>query len=577
MQMRLFPRPRKAWVAACVALAVALAAPLPCLAATDRAVRGGNGMVVAIDARAVEVGVETLRRGGNAVDAAVATAFTLAVTYPAAGNLGGGGLMLLRTSEGEFAALDFREQAPAALRPELFLDEDGQPVPGLSRETGLAVGVPGTVAGLAEAHQRWGSLPWADLIRPAIRLAEEGFPLSRWNAYTFSLRAERLAADPESRAIFTRGGTPLGELDRLVQPDLAETLRRIAESGAGGFYGGPVAEGIVSTIKRSGGVMHLDDLASYRAVLREPVETDYRGYRVVSFPPPSSGGIVLLQILEMLETFDLSASGFGSSLTIHRMVEAERRGYADRSEWLGDPAFFTVPTEELLSPDYLASRAAKIRDRKATPSKRVRPLERATVESTETTHLSVADARGNAVAMTLTLNAFFGSAIVGENTGVLLNNQVDDFAIAPGVPNLWGLVGGEANAVAGGKRPLSSMTPTIVEAPGGGPRPFLVLGSPGGATIITTVLQVLVNVIDHDLPLQEAVEAPRFHHQWYPDHIEYETRAFPADVAVALESRGHRLKLRDLMLGNVSAIGLDEDGAWLGAADPRREGSAAGY
>jgi len=534
-------------------------------------------MVVAVEARAVEVGLETLRRGGNAVDAAVATAFTLAVTYPAAGNLGGGGLMLVRTAEGEILALDFRETAPGSLTPEMFLDDEGRPVPGLSVGGGLAVGVPGTVAGLADAHARWGSLPWSDLIRPAIALAEEGFPLSSWNAHTLSSRGERLADDDAARAIFTRDGEVLAELDRLVQPDLAETLRRVADAGPAGFYEGKTAEAIVATVKRAGGVMTAGDLAGYRAVLREPVATDYRGYRVVAFPPPSSGGIVLLQILEMLERFDLSASGYGSSLTVHRMTEAERRGYADRSRWLGDPDFFTVPTAKLLDARYLASRSRKISDTRATPSKQVAPGTIRKSEPTETTHLSVGDGRGNAVSMTLTLNSFFGASVVAQGTGVLLNNQVDDFALAPGVPNLYGLIGGEANAVAGGKRPLSSMTPTIVECRGGGPRPCLVLGSPGGSTIITTVLQVVVNVIDHGMPLQEAVEAPRFHHQWVPDQIEHEVRAFPADVATALEARGHRLQPRNGDLGNVSAIGLAEDGAWLGSADPRREGSAAGY
>jgi len=545
------------------------------VAATLPAVRGERAMAVTVEPHATRAAVEVLGRGGNAVDAAVAAAFFLSVACPSAGSLGGGGFMLVRTAQGEYFALDFRETAPAALRPEMFLDEGGKLVPERGTSGGLAVGVPGLVAGLAEAHRRWGSVPWQELVAPAADLADDGLVVSSWNAVTLASREADLLASPEARSIFGRDGKILVAGDLLVQPQLATTLRRVAVNGTAGFYGGPTAEAIVRTVREAGGVLTAEDLASYRPVAREPLRGSYRGYGIVSFPPPSSGGVVLLEILGMLERFDLSASGFGSSLTVHRMVEAERRAYADRAQWLGDPDFGPPAWEGLLDREYLSSRSQTIRDRKATPSRRIRPGQ-PLADHGETTHLSIADPSGATVAMTITSNQWFGAALVAQGTGVLLNNEMDDFALAPDAPNLWGLIGGEANAPQGGKRPLSSMTPTVVEAPAGGPRPFLVLGSPGGATIITAVLQVLINVVDHGMELQEAVNAARFHHQWLPDRIDHEPRAFPADVARELEARGHVL-LETGHLGNVSAIGLGPDGAWLGAADPRRQGLAAGF
>ncbi len=562
--------------AAATLLALAATAPAP-QARSRPAQRAEHGVVVSVESLASEVGRDVLAAGGNAVDAAVAVAFALAVTYPQAGNLGGGGFLLYRTPGGEHHALDFREAAPAALRPELFLDEDGRPVPGRSLDTGLAVGVPGSVAGLWEAHRRWGSRPWAGLLAPAVRLAAEGFPISRREADDLSTSGKRILADPEARRIFTRDGVWPRAGERLVQPDLAATLRRIADRGPEGFYRGPVARAIVDAVNGAGGVMTRRDLARYRAVWREPVRGSYRGYTVVSFPPPSSGGVALLQMLKLLERHDLAASGAGSSLTLHRVAEVERRVYADRSRWLGDPDFWNVPVAGLLDPEYLAQRAATIRDDRATPSTEIAPGEPPRHESADTTHFSVADARGGAVALTTTLNAAYGVGIVAPGTGVLLNNEIDDFAVAPGVPNAYGLVGGEANSIAGAKRPLSSMTPAIVEAPGGGDRPFLVLGSPGGPRIITAVLQVVLNVIDHGMPLQEAVDAPRFHHQWLPDRLFHESRGLVEDVRRGLEARGHRVVERDGDVGNVNAIGLAPDGAWLGAADPRREGAVAGH
>jgi len=560
-----------------VATALCAAAVLPCPAASRPAERGPRGMIVSPDRNASRAGVEVLRSGGNAVDAGVAVAFALTVTYPIAATVGGGGFLLYRTEEGAHHALDFRETAPAALKPELFLDEEGRPVPGRSDSGGLSVGVPGSVAGLAEAHRRWGERPWAELLQPAIRLARDGFEVSPWLAEAFARNRERLLADPEARRIFA----PQGELplagDRLVQTDLAHTLRRLARQGAGAFYQGKLADAVADTVRARGGVMQAADLAAYRPVLREPVEGSYRGHRVVSFPPPSSGGVALLQILGMLERFDLRAAGAGSSLTVHLMAEAERRAFADRFRWLGDPDFYEVPVTELLQPDYLAGRAAGIDPDRASPSSEVQPGQPAVLEPVETMHLSVADERGRAVSLTITLNFWFGSAIVAEDTGVLLNNEIDDFSLAPGAPNAYGLIGGEANAAAPGKRPLSSMTPTMVEATGDGTRPLLILGTPGGPTIITSVLQVLINVIDHEMPLSVAVAAPRFHHQWQPDVLRHEPRAFPSDVRQNLIERGHTLERLENLLGNVNAIGLDTDGAWLGAADPRRQGSAAGY
>jgi gamma-glutamyltranspeptidase/glutathione hydrolase len=557
--------------------ALALVLTTAVQAASPPAVRGASGCVVTPEPQATSIGLRVLKDGGNAVDAAVAVAAALAVTYPRAGNLGGGGFLLYRSEKGEITALDHRETAPAALKPEMFLDEEGRPVPGRSLRGGLAVGVPGSVAGLAEAHRRWGSRPWSSLLAPAIRLASEGFPISAPTARSLERRTEDLAVDRAARAIFTREGEPLAAGDLLVQKDLAETLRRIASGGPDAFYRGAVAEALVRSVRASGGVLSMEDLASYRPMDRNPLVGSYRNHRVICFPPPGSGGVVLLQILGMLERYDLSASGPGSSLTVHRMVEAERRAYADRARWLGDPDFFDVPVRQLLSPAYLKERSSGIADDRATPSKQIRAWQPVVPESPQTLHFSIADRRGGVVSMTTTLNSSYGAAMVAEGTGILLNNEIDDFALAPGVPNQFGLLGGAANAVEGGKRPLSSMTPTIVEGPGEKDGPVLVLGSPGGATIITSVLQVLVNVIDHRIPLQEAVNAPRFHHQWFPDSVQHEVRAFPADVVRALEVRGHTLEAREFPLGNVAAIGRSCDGAWLGAADPRGEGTAEAY
>jgi gamma-glutamyltranspeptidase/glutathione hydrolase len=436
--------------------------------------------------------------------------------------------------------------------------------------------VPGSVAGLAGAHERWGTRPWAELILPAIRLAEEGVVISELTAEIFSEENARLSADPAARAIFTKDGAPLAAGARLVQKDLAKTLRAIAASGPSAFYGGSVAAAIVKGTSDNGGVMTLDDLAGYRAVTRSPLTGTYRGRTIVAFPPPSSGGIVLLQALGMLERFDLAGSGAGSALTLHRIAEAERRAFADRSAFLGDPDVVKMPIATLLSRSRLDERSASIRDDRATPSSRVRPAGAPGREGLNTLHLSVADARGGAVALTTTLNSWFGAAMVAPGTGVLLNNEIDDFALAGGVPNQWGLLGQDANAIAGGKRPLSSMCPVVVEAVPPGPRPLLVVGARGGPRIISAVLQTILHVVDDGMTIQEAVDAPRIHHQWMPDALVRERRALPRDVEAALEKRGHTLTTLD-PVGAVAAIGLDAEGRWTGAADPRDESVALGY
>jgi gamma-glutamyltranspeptidase/glutathione hydrolase len=545
-------------------------------AASRRPAVAPRGMIVAPEKDAAVVGLEVLRRGGNAVDAAVATTFALAVTYPRAGNLGGGGFLLYRAPDGSHAGLDFRETAPAALAPSMFKDRAGRLDPTKSLSGGLAVGVPGSVAGLVAAHKRWGTRPWPELLEPAIRLAEEGVIVSARSAERYAEAARELAADPDARAIFTHDGAPLREGDRLVQKDLAGTLRAIAAKGAAGFYEGSVAEAIVKKSASTGGVMTREDLTRYRALPRTPLTGSYRGRTIVAFPPPSSGGIVLLEALGMLERFDLAASGAGSALTLHRIAEAERRAFADRSSYLGDPDVVKVPVAALLDRSYLAKRGATIRDDRATPSSAIRPGTFEGSRGGNTLHLSVADARGGAVALTTTLNSWYGAALVAPGTGVLLNNEIDDFALSPGVPNQFGLVGGDANALAGGKRPLSSMCPTIVEDPASRGRPLMVLGAPGGPTIISSVLQTIVHVIDDGMSLQEAVDAPRIHHQWLPDELVYERRAFPPEVAAGLRTRGHVLKEHG-PIGNVCAIGVDAEGRWTGAPDPRDEAVALGY
>ena len=534
-----------------------------------------HGMVASQEARATRVGVEILERGGNAVDAAVAVGFALAVTLPRAGNLGGGGFMLVHRADArESAAIDYRETAPAAASRDMFLDDKGEPDPKSSTATGKAVGVPGTVRGLAEAHARYGSgkFTLAALIAPAERLAREGFPVEDDLADSLPRAAGLLGRWPSTRAVFFAGDRPFGRGERLVQPELAATLRAIAERGPDAFYQGETAQKIADAVREAGGVMTTEDLAAYRPVLRAPVRGSYRGYEIVSMPPPSSGGVHLIQILNILEGFDLASPGAGSADAIHLMAEAMKPAYADRATYLGDPDRVRVPVRGLTSKAYAAAERALIDPGRARPADAVSAGDPAPHEGDQTTHFSVVDRDGNAVANTYTLNFSYGLGLVAAGTGVLLNNEMDDFSAKPGARNAYGLVGGATNAVAPGARPLSSMTPTFLFRDG---RLAMVTGSPGGSRIITTVLQVIVNVVDFGQNLAEAVAAPRVHHQWRPDGLLVETGLSPDTIAL-LRARGHRVVVGSTS-GSANSIMRVPEG-WAGAADPRQRGTlAAGY
>ena len=554
-------------------------------------VRAQNGMVVSAEVNASGAGVEVMEGGGNAVDAAVATGFALAVTFPVAGNVGGGGFMLIRFPDGTATAIDYRETAPSGATRDMFVDDStGAIRPDLSRRGALASGVPGAVAGLLLAHERYGRAPLADVLAPAIRLAE-GYPLSRAEADRLNAYADRFSMYPGSARHFTReGGFEPGQTFR--QPELADVLRRVRDDGRDGFYRGRTADLIVAEQRRGGGLIDHDDLAGYRAVEREPVEGVYRGHRVLSMPPPSSGGIALVQMLDAVEPFDLAGLGFNSSASVHLMGEAMRRSFADRARYLGDPDFSAIPTDALTAEAYTRRRMADFDPVKADSSTGV---DGGLEESMQTTHYSVVDADGLAVSVTTTLNGGFGSLVAVEGAGFFLNNEMDDFTSAPGQPNMFGLVQGEANAIAPGKRMLSSMTPTIVEDPEG--RLMLVVGSPGGPRIITSVFQAIVNVIDHRMDVQEAVAAPRVHHQWLPDVLYAERQGLAQDVVVGLSERGWRVDESDGWWSRVDAIqvvyeratastdpsGLDRvtvartGRTLLGGADPRGEDAAVGY
>ncbi|EEE1786086.1 gamma-glutamyltransferase [Salmonella enterica subsp. diarizonae serovar 61:l,v:1,5,7] len=513
-------------------------------------VRATQGMVASVDVMATQVGVDILKQGGNAVDAAVAVGYALAVTHPQAGNLGGGGFMLLRTKDGATTAIDFREMAPAGATRDMFLDEQGNPDSKKSLTSPLASGTPGTVAGLSLALEKYGSLPLNSVVRPAIKLAQEGFIVN--DALADDLKtygSEVLPHHENSKAIFWKDGEPLKKGDKLVQQDLANSLTMIAENGPDAFYKGDIARQIAQQMQQNGGLITTDDLAAYQAVERTPVSGEYRGYQIFSMPPPSSGGIHIVQILNILENFDMNKYGFGSADAIQIMAEAEKYAYADRSEYLGDPDFVNVPWQALTSKTYAKSIAGQIDINKAKPSSEIRPGKLAPYESDQTTHFSVVDKDGNAVAVTYTLNTTFGTGIVAGNTGILLNNQMDDFSAKPGVPNVYGLVGGEANAVGPKKRPLSSMSPTIVVKDG---KTWLVTGSPGGSRIITTVLQMVVNTIDFGMNVAEATNAPRFHHQWLPDELRVE-KGFSPDTLKLLEQKGQKVALKEAM-GSTQSI-----------------------
>lgn len=516
-------------------------------------VEGRNGMVVSAHRLASEAGIEVMRNGGNAIDAAVATGFALAVVYPRAGNLGGGGFMIVHTTGGLDVALDFREVAPLAATATLFQDEAGNVVPGRSLEGYLANGVPGTVAGLAHAWERYGSgnVKWRDILEPARRLAEDGFIVT--NALAQDLNASRhlLEQFPASNAIYLRHGNLYAAGERFVQPELAATLARLQRDGANEFYEGRTAELIADDQAANGGLITREDLAGYQVMERTPIRGSYRDYDFVSMPPPSSGGIALKQILGMLEPYDLRAFGLHSAAYVHHVTEAMRRAFRDRAEYLGDPDFFPVPQARLTSRDYIAGMMDNFDPHHATPSDRLAPGGRLLPrESVDTTHFAAVDAAGNAVSCTYTLNGLHGNGVTVPGAGFLLNNEMDDFTSKVGVKNLYGLMQGESNAIAPRKRPLSSMTPTIVLRDG---RPFLLTGAPGGPTIITSVLQVILNVIDFDMPLVLAVDAPRFHHQWQPDRINHEPFMGSPETLNALEGMGHTVALRRLYPNEIEA------------------------
>jgi gamma-glutamyltranspeptidase / glutathione hydrolase len=542
-------------------------------AVAENAVVARQGMVVAQESRAVRIGVDILQQGGNAVDAAVATGFALAVTYPRAGNIGGGGYMIIHLADRNLdTAIDYREIAPAATTRETFLDERGEADPGKSRDSALAVGVPGTVAGLALALEKYGSgkFTLAQLLAPAIALAREGIPVVDDVADSLPQARARFARWPASAKIFLHDdGSTLGPGDTLVQRGLADTLSTIAEGGPRAFYAGPVAAKLAAAVQAAGGQMTAADLAGYRPIERTPVRGSYRGYDIVSMPPSSSGGTALIEMLNILEGYPLGT--LDPATRLHVMIEAMKFAYFDRAKFLGDPATATPP-DELTSKRYAEKLRAKIDPEHAAPAASFGSITASPREGSNTTHFSVVDRFGNAVSNTYTLNFSYGVGLVAEGTGVLLNNELDDFAAKPGAPNAYGLVGGDANAPGPGKRPLSSMTPTIVLKDG---KPFLITGSPGGSRIITTVLQVMLNVIDLKLPVGDAVAAPRAHHQWLPDEVMVE-RGFPPDLVRALMARGDRV-VEGSPPTSANSIMVTPDG-FLGAADSRTRGAlAAGY
>lgn len=564
-----------------IGLAFALSAPAA-HAASAAPAAGENGMVVTAQHLATQVGVDVLKRGGNAVDAAVAVGYALAVVYPAAGNLGGGGFMTLQLADGRKTFLDFREKAPLAATADMYLDKDGNVVKGLSTRSFLAVGVPGTVSGLEYAREKYGTMKRADLIGPAISLADKGFALQQGDVELLNTATDDFRKDPASAAIFLSKDAPYVAGQRLVQKDLAKTLRAIGRNGTDGFYKGPVAAALVKASQAGKGIIVQADLDQYRTREMAPVECDYRGYRIVSAPPPSSGGVIICEMLNILEGYPLKDLGFRSAQSVHYQIEAMRHAYVDRNSYLGDPDFVKNPVERLTDKAYAARIRAAIDPNKAGVSKDLKPGV-PPHEGINTTHYSIVDKWGNAASVTYTLNDWFGVRLTVPGTGVLLNNEMDDFTAKVGVPNLYGLVQGEANAVAPGKRPLSSMSPTIVTRDG---KPVLVVGTPGGSRIITAVLHTILNVVDYGMTVQEAVDAPRFHQQWLPDVTNVEAFALSPDTRKILEGMGHNLgvpqpanHMAAILVGAPSLGGKPVGkNRFYGANDPRRDtGLALGY
>ncbi|TIL32187.1 gamma-glutamyltransferase [Mesorhizobium sp.] len=575
---------RRTLIALSLSLPLTFAPLAAALAASPQPAKGEHGMVVTAQHLASEVGVEVLKKGGNAVDAAVAVGYALAVVYPNAGNIGGGGFMTIRFKDGRSTFLDFRERAPLASTKTMYLDKDGKPVKGASLDGYLAVGVPGSVAGFETAREKYGTLTRQDLMAPAIRYARDGFVLERGDVASLEGGAARLAKDPAAAAIFLKpDGKPYAVGERLVQADLAASLSAISERGRDAFYKGPIADGIVKASAQKGGILAKADFETYAVRELEPVTCNYRGYEITSSPPPSSGGVIICEILNVLEFYPLSYLGAGSAETVKVMVEAMRHAYVDRNSALGDPDFVDNPVEKLLDKNYAKEIREKIDPFQAGVSQDLMP--KGFGESQETTHYSIVDNDGNAVAVTYTLNGSFGAAVVADGTGILLNNEMDDFTQKPGVPNLYGLVQGEANAIAPRKTPLSSMSPTIVAKDG---KPFMVIGSPGGSRIITITLAAIVNVVDHGMNIQEAIDAPRIHHQWLPDTVYVEPFGLSPDTEKLLAGMGYRLDVTDatwgqaagILVGGKSLTEIEKGGGarYNGAIDSRTaSGEAIGY
>lgn len=551
----------------------------PATAAFGQPLRSKQAMVVSAHPLASEAGIEILRQGGNAVDAAVATTLAISVVEPFSAGIGGGGFLLLHQPGKQMQALDFRERAPIKATRNMYLDAQGKVRPNASIDGYLSVAVPGTVAGMAQVHRQYGKLPWAKLIAPAIRYARDGFVVSQRYSDAVESREKVILANPAARQIFTRNGRMYQPGERLIQRDLATTLQAIAKNPQS-FYTGNIARAIASDMARNGGLITLADLKTYKPIWRTPVCGNFRTYRVCSMPPPSSGGVHLLQILNMIGNTDFKSLGWRHPDALHLMIEAMRIAYADRSEYLGDPDFVKVPVQQLTSRDYAAQRRQEIRMDRVRRSTEVKPVDRQTLlryikskESADTSHLTVIDQQRNAVSLTFTINYGFGSGVVTPNTGILLNDEMDDFAAAPGVPNAYGLVGGDANAIAPRKTPLSSMTPTIITENN---RVRMAVGAPGGSTIITTVLQTILNVLEYQMDAGSAIAAPRIHHQWLPDELRVEPFGLDYATVAELRRRGHQIEERSPW-GNANAIVVTPDNILEGAADPRGEGSPRGF
>jgi gamma-glutamyltranspeptidase/glutathione hydrolase len=531
-----------------------------------------NAMVVSARKEASEIGIQIMKKGGNAFDAMIATEMALAVAFPYAGNLGGGGFMVYRTEFGEIGALDFREKAPIEAYSTMFLSEDGEYISEKSKLGGLAVGVPGTIAGIFSVHEKFGTLPIEEVLNPVIDLAESGYVITKKQSDRFKKHREVIYDTNKDHSIFTDIYT---EGDTLRNMALANTLRRISTYGRQEFYQGETGEKLVNYIQSRGGIITMDDLDAYETEWREPITFDYKDLKIISMSPPSSGGVCLAQILKSIEPYPISEYGHNSVKAIQLITEAERRSYADRSFFLGDPDFIDIPVDTLISDTYIQSRMGDFTFDNATPSQSISYGTIPGYESEETTHYSIIDQFGNAIAVTTTLNAAYGSKLYPKELGFFLNNEMDDFSAKPGEPNMFGLIGGEANAIVPHKRMLSSMTPTIIEKDGA---LWMCVGSPGGSKIITSVMQTILNVYEFDMNMQEAVNAPRFHHQWLPDVITFEPGVFSNDLFVELEEKGYSIEEKpSLVIGKVDAILIHDDGRLEGGADHRGDDSAAGF